>query len=200
MVTDGAVAQDRLTELIDDLGRAFHEESALALRLDDLRSYRAELHDELRGAREDASRSAFAAARHEIELLVAAACERIRTAEYDLAEQAARAGAERRALTARLERIEALCDELLAGIARLADAAREPTIVIDDRRPDAPRRERRYLFHRGRRDGDSKRERHDKAISDRINRVTSPITGVTTPKAEEVEARIRNMSHGTNGL
>lgn len=195
---NGAVAQDRITKLIDDVGRAVDEESALAQRLDDIRSRKTRLDHQLLEAREEAARSALVASRRESELLMETAKERLRMAESDVAEQLVRVGAERRALVARLERVEAQCDELRATVALLADGAREPTIIIDDRVPEASQRNRWSLFGRDRRQLETKRARHDKAISERINRVMSP-TSDTAVTAEEVEARIRNMSHGTNG-
>jgi chromosome segregation ATPase len=199
IVMDGAVAQDRIIELIDDFGRAVDEESALGQRLDDIRSRKTRLDHQLLEARQEASRSVLAASRRESELLLVTAQERLRMAEMDAAEQLVRSGAERRALVARLERIEAQCDELLAKVALLADGAREPTIIIDDRTPEASPRNRWQPFGRDRRKLDAKRQRHDRAISERINRVMSANAGATVT-AEEVEARIRNMSHGTNGL
>jgi hypothetical protein len=195
---NGAVAQDRITKLIDEFGRAVDDESALAQRLDDIRSRKARLDHQLLEAREEASRSALAASRRESELLVATAKERLRMAELDVAEQLVRVGAERRVLVARLERIEAQCDELRATLALLAAGAHEPTIIIDDRVPEPSQRNRWYPFNRDRRQLETKRARQDKAISQRIKRVMSP-TSDTSMTAEEVEARIRNMSHGTNG-
>lgn len=196
MVTDGAAASHSFVGLVDDLLTALDEDSALVSRLEDMRAHKLKLDEELRTAREEASRSA---ARREIEQLVAAADERVRTAEYDAAEQAARSGAERRALTARLRRIEASCDELLAAVARLAEAAREPAIIIDDRTHETQQRRRRRWMTRARRTR-VRRYRLDEALADRISRVMAPPTGATaSSNAEAVEARIRNMSHGTNG-
>jgi hypothetical protein len=97
-VMNGAVAQDRITKLIDEFGRAVDDESALAQRLDDIRSRKARLDHQLLEAREEASRSALAASRRESELLVETAKERLRMAELDVAEQLVRVGAERRVL------------------------------------------------------------------------------------------------------
>lgn len=198
MVTEGAAAHDAVTLVVDELTSALDEGAALTLQLEDARARRAELDDQLRRARDEASRSVIDSARAEIEQLVALADDRARSAEYDAAEQAARSGAERRALMARLDRIEASCEQLLAAVATLADAAREPTIIVDDRDPRPPARPRLHLFDRTRRVRAARRARADKAIAERISRVMAPSNGAI--EAEAVEARIRNMSHGTNGI
>jgi hypothetical protein len=75
------------------------------------------------------------------------------------------------------------------------DGREELAVIIDDR--DLKQRRSRY-----RRRLDLNREnraRHHEAILERFSRVLSSTNSVEDADPEEVEARIRNLTHGTNG-
>ena len=80
------------------------------------------------------------------------------------------------------------------------DGGEELTVIIDDRdlEPRRSRFEKWRKLNRVDRDSKKKRARQDEAISERFSRVLSSSNGVESADSEEVEARIRNMSHGTN--
>jgi hypothetical protein len=80
------------------------------------------------------------------------------------------------------------------------DRREELAVIIDDRDLEQRRsRYRRWLtFNRKDRDSRENRAREAEAISERIGRVLSSGKALESADPEEVEARLRNLSHGTN--
>jgi hypothetical protein len=77
-----------------------------------------------------------------------------------------------------------------------ADDGREDlAVVIDDR----DRKQRRSRYGRRLDLNRENRARHHEAILERFSRVLSSTNSVEGADPEEVEARIRNLTHGTNG-
>jgi hypothetical protein len=81
------------------------------------------------------------------------------------------------------------------------DRREELAVIIDDRDLEQRRsRQRRWLtFNRKDRDSRQNRARQAEAISERIGQVLSSGNAVESADPEEVDARLRNLSHGTNG-
>jgi hypothetical protein len=79
------------------------------------------------------------------------------------------------------------------------DGGDELGVVIDDRDPMQPNsRDKRWPSIRRADRKSSEAARHNKAISERFSRVLSSSNRVEDADPDEVEARIRNLSHGTN--
>ncbi len=81
------------------------------------------------------------------------------------------------------------------------DGGGEELAVIIDDRDLAPRRSRyqRWLnLNRKNRDSKENRNRQDKAISERFNRILSSSNSVEDADPQEAEAPIRNLAQGTN--
>jgi hypothetical protein len=80
------------------------------------------------------------------------------------------------------------------------DRSEQLVVIIDDRNIEQRRsRYRRWLtFNRNDRDPKDNRARKAEAISERIGRVLSSGNAVESANPEEVDARLRNLSHGTN--
>ncbi len=81
------------------------------------------------------------------------------------------------------------------------DGGGEELAVIIDDRDLAPRRSRyqRWLnLNRKNRDSKENRNRQDKAISERFNRILSSSNSVQDADPQEAEAPIRNLAQGTN--
>ena len=81
------------------------------------------------------------------------------------------------------------------------DGGGEELAVIIDDRDLAPRRSRyqRWLnLNRKNRDSKENRNRQDKAISERFNRILSSSNSVEDEDPQEAEAPIRNLAQGTN--
>ena len=53
-------------------------------------------------------------------------------------------------------------------------------------------------FNRENRDSKENRARHEEAVSKRLNRVFASGDSIAGADPEELEARLRNLSHGTN--
>ena len=80
------------------------------------------------------------------------------------------------------------------------DGKEELSVIIDNRDP-ANRRSRYHKWlnlNRKNRNSKVNRARQDEAISERFSRVLSTGNAVESNDPEAVEARLRNMSHGTN--
>lgn len=194
-----SIGRDIVAGLDAELRRAFEDEAALSEELDGARSERAALEKELRLAHDEAVRFTQSEAQRQSRLLLDQARDVLRLAEAHSVERLTRSDAEHRDMITRLQHIERLCSELVAATA--IDEGQAPTIIIDDRDPAPPRRSGWFSTHRKRRRGlDRRRERYDEALADRINRVMAPSVGAIEANSDEVEARIRNMSHGTNGV
>ena len=80
------------------------------------------------------------------------------------------------------------------------DGKEELTVIIDNRDPANRRSRYQRWLSLNRKDRNSKvnRAHQDEAISERFSRVLSTGNAVESNDPEEVEARLRNMSHGTN--
>jgi hypothetical protein len=81
------------------------------------------------------------------------------------------------------------------------DRREELAAIVDDRDLEQRRsRQRRWLtFNRKDRDSRQNRARQAEAISERLGQVLSSGNAVESADPEEVDARLRNLSHGTNG-
>jgi hypothetical protein len=82
------------------------------------------------------------------------------------------------------------------SVPEAADEGREELAVIID---DRDRKQRRSRYGRRLNLNREIRARHQEAISERFSRVLSSTNSVEGADPEEVEARIRNLTHGTNG-
>jgi hypothetical protein len=75
------------------------------------------------------------------------------------------------------------------------DGREDLAVIIDDR----DRKQRRSRYGRRLNRNREIRARHQEAILERFSRVLSSTNSVEGADPEEVEARIRNLTHGTNG-
>ncbi len=80
------------------------------------------------------------------------------------------------------------------------DGTENLVVIIDDRDLEHPRSRYQRWLNRYRENRDSKknRARHNEAVSKRFSRVLSATNIVEGADPAEVEAQIRNLSHGTN--
>ncbi len=80
------------------------------------------------------------------------------------------------------------------------DGTENLVVIIDDRNLEHPRSRYQTWLNRYRENRDSKKNhaRHNEAVSKRFSRVLSATNIVEGADPAEVEAQIRNLSHGTN--
>ncbi len=218
-LVEDAASEERIANLEGELKEAANQEAETAQRFDKERWRRAALDQQLHEAREEAARlildeasqtssamraeagellqasrvqaereagrvtkhafeqanEMIAIARREAVAIVGAAREEVRTLEEDAAQQIADLDTEHRKLTHRLGVMEIIHDELQATLKLV-------------RRPSSSSPKAR-----------SRNSSTREIASKRWSRVLSSGSSVEGADPEEVGARIRNLSHGTNG-
>jgi hypothetical protein len=178
-VVEEAASEERIANLEGELKEAADQEAETAQRFDSERWRRAALDQELHEAREEAARLMLDEASQTSSAIRAEAVELL---------QATRVQAEREAGRVTKHAFEQ-ANEMIAIARReavaIVNAGRDEVRALED---DAARRMADL----------ENRAREAEAISERIGRVLSSGKAVESADPEEVDARLRNLSHGTN--
>ena len=177
-LVEEAASEERIANLEGELKEAADQEAETAQRFDGERWRRAALDQELHEAREEAARLMLDEASQTSSAMRAEAVEFL---------QASRVQAEREAGRVIKHAFEQ-ANEMIAIARReavaIVDAGRDEVRALED---DAARRMADL----------ENRAREAEAISERIGRVLSSGKAVESADPEEVDARLRNLSHGT---